>query len=627
MSRKEELINEFKRNESLDYLKVLKSLVEIPFPVGKKLLIDFLKGNYKNDSIIKNHLDNKHNFGTLDLEEEKLSSIIDNLVSNNLISISSPEKNKFWKVLEITVKGQEELLNPTLYKKKLENNFCYTNTVITDEDRKKFAELDVFLNRYNEEQKKAIISPSKNILCVAGAGSGKTTVLTKRIEFLVKYQNVLPEKILAITFTRKAREEMERRLLFYNVKNVNIETFNSFCEKILKKHAYEIYGKEKRVLSYGDKILAIQMALETLGIEMETALDLYFSPQQKKNKAKENLFNIFMNDCFFILDYFKSKNQKLYDFSKDADLKNTETAGLIYNICTYLEEYMEIQGFRDYADQLLDVISFFKKNQNNISIFEHILVDEYQDVNSTQVELLDLLKPKNLFCVGDPRQSIFGWRGSDINYILKFSEKYQDSEIITLTKNYRSCCHIVELINKSVKEMRLPDLEYVKQGQKNLSLLNFESEIEEFNFVINTILQSTMPKHEIFVLARTNRQLEELSKLLKLHNLLHIIKTDEVKNYTLEKPNHITLATIHAIKGLEAQMVFVIGCNELNFPCKAQDHPVVELIKIDEYDKEEEERRLFYVAMSRAKQILFLTYTGKKPTYFITSEMQELLEK
>ena len=103
----------------------------------------------------------------------------------------------------------------------------------------------------------SIISNKENILCVAGAGSGKTSVLTKRIEFLVKYGGVNPEKILAITFTRKARQEMAERLLKLGISQVKVETFNSFCEKILRKYGGMIYGRFMRVMNYGDKALAI----------------------------------------------------------------------------------------------------------------------------------------------------------------------------------------------------------------------------------------------------------------------------------------------------------------------------------------------------------------------------------
>jgi DNA helicase-2/ATP-dependent DNA helicase PcrA len=111
---------------------------------------------------------------------------------------------------------------------------------------------------------------------------------------------------------------------------------------------------------------------------------------------------------------------------------------------------------------------------------------------------------------------------------------------------------------------------------------------------------------------------------MKIKGISHVVKTDEVKNPKDMKEGDVTLATIHAIKGLEAKKVFVIGSNEQNFPCKASDHPAIEMVKIDDYDKEEEERRLFYVAISRAKEILYVTYSGKKPTYFLNDEMMKI---
>ena len=108
-------------------------------------------------------------------------------------------------------------------------------------------------------------------------------------------------------------------------------------------------------------------------------------------------------------------------------------------------------------------------------------------------------------------------------------------------------------------------------------------------------------------------------------NIAHILKTDEVRRPVSAKREEITLATIHSIKGLEAHHVFVIGCNEKNFPCKASDHPVLEMIKMDDYEKIDEEKRLFYVAVSRAKEKLYLSYNGKKYTSFITDEMKEIL--
>jgi len=611
----------------LDYLYVLNALNEIRFPVGKTLLIDFLQKNIFNKSIIKNHLDNLNNFGKLNhYSEEKIESLIDNLLVNGLIEIQGTLENKFHKVFFLTKKGKDEMQTPSLYRKKLSSNFLETKTEITEEDRKIFSELSSFLSTYNDEQKKAIISPEEKILCLAGAGSGKTTVLVKRIEFLVKYRSAKPESVLAITFTRKARQEMSSRLARLNLPEIKVETFNSFCEKLLKENSALIYGREMKVMSYHDKIEAIKQAINILKIDLVNAITTYFSETQRKNKTDEELIYSFVNDCFFILDYYKSKNQLLEDFSKTAEEKHKKSAKIIYSICKYIEEYMQETGLRDYTDQLLDAISLFKTNPEKTPKFEHILVDEYQDVNSSQVELLNLLNSKSLFCVGDPRQSIYGWRGSNISYILNFNKKYPSSITINLTKNYRSNNHIVALINASIKDMQLPDLEHNFEGEKKIQIVNFPSEEEEHNFVVTKIKESQEDKNEIFVLSRTNRQLKELSSIMKKEGISHVVRNDELKSSPIAKNGDITLATVHAIKGLEANTVFVIGCNCLNFPCRASEHPVIEMVKVEEYDKEEEEKRLFYVAMSRAREKLYLTYSGKKCTYFVNEDMKKIIQ-
>jgi len=618
----EVVIEEIKSNSSQEYLKILEAVKELPFNVGKNLLADFLSGDYKNKSIIKNRLDDLNGFDALNWRKDKILSEIDKLVKLGMIEFVTSDYNRFIKVLRITAKGRKEISNPTILevKEKTEHH----KTEISEGEEKRFEELKEFLEGYNNNQKKAIISEAKKILCVAGAGSGKTTVLTKRIEFLVKYKGVNPSNILAITFTRKAKAEMERRLEKYGITGVRVNTFNSFCEGILQKNGREIYGRPIRVQNYSDKILAMNMALASIGMDIDEAINNYFSPVQQKFKTKVQLQNSFMNDCFSVMEYLKVTGTENYDFSKDAQGPDKQNAYMIYRIVKYLKEHMEIQGLRDYTDQLLDAVSFLKKSPLSVPQFEHVLVDEYQDVNSTQIELLKILNPNNLFAVGDPRQSIFGWRGCEIRYVLEFG-KEKDAQVISLDKNYRSAPLIVQFMNHAIKDLDLPNLEScVNYEESRIAILDFESEEGERRFVLNKILESSTPREEIFVLARTNRQLFELSEIFAKNNIAHIVKTDEVMKPVTSKVGEVTLATIHAIKGLEAREVFVIGCNEANFPCKASDHPAVEMIKTDSYDKIEEEKRLFYVAISRAREKLYLTYSGKKPTYFITDEMMAL---
>ncbi|MBS3080354.1 ATP-dependent helicase [Candidatus Pacearchaeota archaeon] len=495
------------------------------------------------------------------------------------------------------------------------DNQLSKQTTITEQDKIIFKELSTFLAPYDDFQKKAIISNSPIIKCIAGAGTGKTTILTKRVEFLVKYKGVNSEKILAITFTRKARQEMQNRLLKNGI-IANVETFNSFSEKFLQKYSHKIYGKQTKVLDYTHKQILFSLALQSLNITRETLIEEYFKDYQKSNKSKEELTFQLIDDCFFILDYFKSKNKRLEDFSVQTT-SNNQTAKTLLMVCKQLENSLKLQGLRTYNDQLLDVIAFFTKNFLFIPKFEHILVDEYQDVNNQQIELLELLAPKNLFIVGDPRQSIYGWRGSNINYLLDFEKKYPQYETIILNKNYRSNKKIVDIINSLIKPFNLPDLKSIFPEEDSCFLYEFFSERDEFNFIIKKIKEYK----DIFILARTNKQLQELSVLLKNKNIPYTIKKeDDISHYS-----GITLSTIHAIKGLESETVFIIGCNEQNFPCKYSENPVIDILKINDYDKEQEEKRLFYVAISRAKKNLFLTYSGKRHTNFINEEMIKIL--
>lgn len=607
--------------KELDYIYILKAVDELPFNVGKELLINVLLGKKSAESIMKNKLNKLSVFGTLAYSKEELLEMIDKLVYNKLLSHKVNGKMG-WKVLELTPNGKKELEEPTKKEK-----IKIKETEITDEDREIFGMFGEALEGLNDEQKKALISTNNHILCIAGAGSGKTTVLTKRIQFLIQYKSVEPNKILAITFTRKARQEMMNRLAKVGYTEISIETFNSFGEKLLIKHNDLVYDKEMEMINRGQRYQIVAQAINSLNLDIKKAIDTYFTQTKQNAKTEDELVAIFVHDCFFIRDHYKVKNKPIEDFSKDAPIKNRKSAEMMYKICTFVDDYMKENSLRDFTDQIVDTINLFREHPETIPKFDYILVDEYQDVNAIQVELIELLKSPNLFCVGDPRQSIFGWRGSDIKHILEFTEKYPDGEVISLTTNYRSTGPIVNLINKAIKQMELPDLIADKKGEKQIQLHDFTDENQEIGFVANKIVSSKIPREEIFVLARTNRQLRDLSHFFSMKKIKHVVRSDEVKKLVLARQGEVTLSTIHAIKGLEADCVFVVGCNSSNFPCRASEHPVLEMVRIEEYDKQDEERRLFYVALSRARSTLYMSYSGKFPTYFLTHEMLNLIDE
>ncbi len=632
-----------------DYLFVLKALNELPFNVGKKLLTEFLQGKESHKTIKKHNLHKLNNFGSLAYSSDELTPIITRLIHKNFIELKSIKGNNFWKVLNLTKKGREEISNPTLNKKTSIISNEHKETVITDQERILFKNLP-FLEKFNDGQKKAIICPKEKILCIAGAGSGKTTVLTQRISYLTRYKSIKEENILAITFTKKARQEMMHRI---GNPLVKIETFNSFCEKTLQKYNHLLYDKVFRVITYKDRIIFFRRALSKLGLNPQRAVNAYFTFQQRRGKPEEKLLNIFMNDIFLLRNSFRARNLEINPENFEYEKEHERTFKMLCQICNIINELMKDNGLRDFSDQLIETKRLFKLHPELIPKYDHVLIDEYQDINASQIELIDQLSPENFFCVGDPRQSIYGWRGSDIKYILNFEDKYPQAQIINLTINYRSSKSIVDLCNSSIRDLGFPDLKSHQelkgstdsndltnaptnqtlgsiQSSETKSpsltpkahLLKHKNQKEEFQFVLNKIISSDTNLEEIFILARTNRILKDFSDILRKNKIKHVLRNDDAPKQQVTK-NKLMLATVHAIKGLEAKMVFVINCTSNSFPCKGSDHPIMDIVKDKDYDQEEEEKRVLYVALSRAKEELYITY-AKSPTYFFTEEMINL---
>ncbi len=596
--------------ERTDYLTILDAMERLPFPMGRKALIAFLTGDKTHETVQRNRLARERTFGCLSgLSADEAEQLLSWMSANGLVEQVRPE-GKHFRILAISARGRSELRAPKL---DTQREMRFAATPPSDEERKMFSAFGFFLAPYNDEQRQAIVSRAKSLLCVAGAGSGKTTVLTKRIEFLVRFRGVAPEKVLAITFTRKAREEMQRRLAGL----VQVETFNSFCERLLSRHGGILYGRSVRVLSYKDRIRLVHHAVRTLGLDMGAVVTTYFTERQRREKTREQLAHLFMNDCFSILDHYANNGEDLADFSSASP-----EAGMVHAVCASIREEMRAAGLRDYGDQLRDALSLLRSHPGLMPRYEHILVDEYQDVNTVQKQLLDLLAPANLFVVGDPRQSIFGWRGSRISFILDFARERPGCETVVLARNYRSGRQIVSLINAGVARMALPDLVGEREGGI-ARLHTFRSEDDEIAFIAQRILASTVPREEIFVLTRTNRQLQDVARTLGARGIAHVLRSDETRLVEAGE-GEVTLSTVHAIKGLEARVVFVAFCTTQSFPCIASDHPVLDLVKRETGDREEEELRLFYVAMSRAKDELHLTCSGT-PTRFISREMRKLL--
>lgn len=306
------------------------------------------------------------------------------------------------------------------------------------------------LENLNSQQQKAVEIIDRPVKIIAGAGSGKTRVLTRKIAYLIKEKNILPYKILAVTFTNKASKEMKIRVS--NLLDLDdwignkpfISTFHSFCARVLRED-YQAIGLKKTfsIIDTGDKKTIIRHLFK----EEKTLVDKYSSGD----------INEFVKKATIKISGWKNNLTSYDDLVESADWKHkkdSEDFILMYKLYT---EHLKVQGLVDYDDLQFLVHEIF---ENNVDIcdkwrnrFDYILVDEFQDTNKAQFNLiLFLTKGRNcLTVVGDPDQTIYSWRGADNKIILSdFDYYFSDYVKIILKNNYRSTQYILNLANSFI---------------------------------------------------------------------------------------------------------------------------------------------------------------------------------
>jgi DNA helicase-2/ATP-dependent DNA helicase PcrA len=298
----------------------------------------------------------------------------------------------------------------------------------------------------NEEQFRAVTSPPGKALVIAGAGSGKTRTLTYRVSWLLD-QGQSAREILLLTFTNKAAREMVERvrsLVPGDVSDLWAGTFHSICNRILRRHADEIgFTKSFSILDRDDQKSLMKAVVEMCDIDTKQrrfpkpdVLISMFSLMANTNITLENLLH---EKYPYFLDWQDELEKVRAAYSK----KKRDTNSL------------------DFDDMLSLTVELFREHPAALAIyrkhFRHILVDEYQDTNSVQSELIDLLAGENnsLMAVGDDSQSIYSWRGAEVDHILNFQKRYTDSKVFTIETNYRSVPEILDLSNAAISANKM----------------------------------------------------------------------------------------------------------------------------------------------------------------------------
>tara|TARA_B110000438_G_C15810910_1_gene649593 strand:- start:693 stop:2732 length:2040 start_codon:yes stop_codon:yes gene_type:complete len=287
-----------------------------------------------------------------------------------------------------------------------------------------------YLSKLNNNQKDAIVNLDGPCLIVAGAGSGKTKVLTTRVVHIIKERKAWPNQILCVTFTNKAAREMQDRIITQLNEKVSslpwLGTFHSVCAKLLRRHAEAVgLNSSFTIIDQEDQLRLIKNICKAENIDIK--------------KISPRIYLSVINQW---------KNQGL--LPKDVKIKKSvPLEKSILNVYKIYQERLKILNSCDFGDLILLCVNVFENNKNILDLylnnFKYILVDEYQDSNYIQSKWLNLLaqKNKNICCVGDDDQSIYSWRGAEIKNFLDFSKIYKNTKIIKLEQNYRSTQNIL----------------------------------------------------------------------------------------------------------------------------------------------------------------------------------------
>lgn len=368
----------------------------------------------------------------------------------------------------------------------------------------------------NDKQKEAVIDDSKHLRIIAGAGSGKTRVLTMRIAYLIEQKHINPKNVLAITFTNKAANEMKNRIsemLGEAGDGAFISTIHSLCVRILKEEIGVFgYPRNFTIVDADDQKTILKEAYKEFNID-------------KKDLSYGSALDYIANCKYEELSYEKAMDQA-YGEKKLVDKAN---------VYKYYDERLKSLYALDFDDLILFTVRLFKLHKDILkkwsSKFIYIHVDEFQDIDKTQYELIKLLSSThdNVYVVGDPDQTIYTWRGADVNIIVNFDKDFKNTKTIILNQNYRSTNNILEGANSLIKynKSRVPKDLFSENGDGDKIVhKTLPDETSEAYYVVSCIqslLKQGYEYNDIAILYRSNYLSREVEKVFIENRIPYVI--------------------------------------------------------------------------------------------------------
>lgn len=367
----------------------------------------------------------------------------------------------------------------------------------------------------NEEQYNAVVCTEGPVLVSAGAGSGKTRLLTYRIAYLITECKVPAQKILAITFTNKAANEMKERIqkIAPDGELVTVSTFHSFCARMLRSYSSFIPNYKENFTIYSEN--------DTSKLMKDIFKQMNITDENIKDEFKHNI-SILKNDNISIEEYVKifKYDRNIVDFEK------------FYR--TYQSELVKNNAM-DFDDLLINFYNLISTNQDVLKSIQnkytYFSVDEFQDTNQIQYDIVKLLaqKTRNILIVGDEDQSIYGWRGANIDNIFNFTKDFPEAKIFKLEQNYRSTKKILDRANLIIKNNRNRlEKKLYTDNDEGTDVFYYQamSETDEADFVVQSIIRSHndgVPYNEMAILMRLNALSRTFEEKMLNYNIPHVM--------------------------------------------------------------------------------------------------------
>lgn len=457
------------------------------------------------------------------------------------------------------------------------------------------------INGYSldKEQRIAVITDECANLIVAGAGSGKSLTMVGKIKYLIERKGVKEDEILCISFTRDSSKNLENNIKKNYNYNIKVYTFHALALYFLKDKNYNI--SDTNLLRYiVDEYFYFIMYDNNIKLKVKKVLNKIDTNYKTvlKSKELENLKRLIIT----FINLFKSNNYNMAYFLKIKD--NKDILRFIIDIYTLYEEELKSTNKIDFNDMIILATNYVKNN--NIKNYKYIIVDEYQDTSYIRYlflkEIINKTKAK-IICVGDDYQSIYRFNGCNLNMFLNFKKYFGYTKVLKINNTYRNSQELINVASKFImknKRQLYKKLRSKKRIDKPIKIMYGDN--------LKKLLDKVLQQHKnILILGRNNFDI----------NRYFVIEKNNIIKY---KGANIKYLTIHASKGLEDECVIIINLKDdiLGIPNKIKDDKILKYVNNNkDIYPYEEERRLFYVALTRTKNEVYLLVDKKNPSIFV----------